>query len=254
MSIEGEGREGGAGNWALLGYDYQVDVSVWLALDLMVAARLTSEMTLEHVSEEDVEAEVDEFEPEPTADGILVWGGYRLVVQVKRRTGNAWTEARFLSLLRHGKRRRSAIERLEHDRTARYLLVTSAALNDPVRALGVRRAGAWPAASRVPPAIAAAGTDIAGRLAVVGGHDDERVVRDVKDLLLERFRVPRARWEGALDALRRAAWARMRGVAGGVWTREDVERLIAEHEGLLVTDAAATTSWSRPIGATWSPP
>ncbi|RUV56767.1 MAG: hypothetical protein E5V18_09300 [Mesorhizobium sp.] len=62
----------GAGSWSLKGFDYQVDVSVWLALDLMVANRLASEMILEHVSEEDVEADVQELEPGTVAETVAL--------------------------------------------------------------------------------------------------------------------------------------------------------------------------------------
>lgn len=229
-------KKAGAGSWSILGFDYQVDVSVWLALDVMVSARMATEMTLEHVSEEDVEADIDELEPGTIAEAVPMHG-YRLIVQAKRRTGNAWTEARYITLLKHGKRRKSALTRLNEDANARYLLITSAGLNDPVRKLGVRRAGSWPAADKVPANIAAVGPNIAGRLAIIGGEDDERVLSDIKALLLERFRVPRARWEDSLKALREAAWARMRGDGGGRWTRDDVEQVIAGHEGYLVTGA-----------------
>ena len=225
----------GAGSWAIRGFDYQVDVSVWLALDLMVASRLTAEMTLEAVSEEDIETDLEEVEPNTVADTVPMHG-YRLIVQAKRRTGDAWTEAGFKALLTHGKRRASAAKRLEDDPTARYLLVTSAALNGPVRKIGVRTAGRWPAADAVSATIAGAGTDIAGRVAVIGSQDDERLVTDIKTLLLERFRVPRAHWEACLTALRAQAWGRMRSEAGGVWRREEVERVIADHEGYLVGD------------------
>jgi hypothetical protein len=117
--------------------NYQIDVSIWLALDLMVGARLTSEVTLEHVSQEDLEADIEEYEPELVASCVAM-RGYRLIVQAWRRTGNAWTEAAFISLLKHGKQRKSAKQRLEEDPNARYLLVISAALNDPVRTLMVR--------------------------------------------------------------------------------------------------------------------
>lgn len=36
-------------------------VSVWLALDLMVAAPISSELTFTHVSEDDIEADVEEL-------------------------------------------------------------------------------------------------------------------------------------------------------------------------------------------------
>lgn len=90
----------GAGSWALKGFDYQAAVSVWLALDVMVANKLAAEMVLEHVSEEDIEAEVEEFEPGAVADTVPM-RGYRLIVQAKRREGNAWTEGQFIKLLEH---------------------------------------------------------------------------------------------------------------------------------------------------------
>lgn len=223
----------GAGSWALKGFDYQAAVSVWLALDLMVANKLAAEMILEHVSEEDVEAEVEEFEPGTVADAVPM-RGYRLIVQAKRREGNAWTEGQFIKLLEHGEQRTSALKRLTNDENARYLLITSAALNKPVRQLGVRNAGVWPNAADVPANIAAKGKDIAGRLAIIAMQDDERLVIDVKSLLLERFRVPNARWKDCFKVLREDAWNRMRGLEGGRWTREQVEAVIAEHEGYLV--------------------
>lgn len=108
----------GAGSWALKGFDYQASVSVWLALDLMVANRLAAEMVLEHVSEEDVETAVEEFEPGVVADAVPM-RGYRLIVQAKRREGNAWTEGQFIKLLEHGTRRTSALKRLIDDESAR---------------------------------------------------------------------------------------------------------------------------------------
>jgi hypothetical protein len=237
----------GAGSWSLLGFDYQVDVSVWIALDVMLAARMTSELTLEHVSQEDLEADMEELAPAAVADAIAMHG-YRMIVQAKRRSGDAWTEARFLSLLNHGTRRTSAASRLAQDSNARYLLVTSAALNGPVRQLGVRHAGSWPAASKVPGKIAALSEGVAGRIAIVGGQDDERLCNDIKTLLLERFRVPRARWQACLSALRKAAWDRMRGEAGGKWSHDNVQHIIADHEGYLVgglerQDYVKPTNW-----------
>jgi hypothetical protein len=40
--VEGSDQEaGGAGGDAVAGYEYQIDVSVWLALDLILANKLT---------------------------------------------------------------------------------------------------------------------------------------------------------------------------------------------------------------------
>ena len=237
---EREEDTGGAGNWALKGFDYQVDVSIWLALDLMVDSRMTSEMTLEHISEEDLEADIEDFEPGTVAESVPM-RGYRLIVQAKRRTGDAWTAAGFINLLNHGTRRQSAKERLEEDQNARYLLVTSASVNGHLRSLNVRHVGAWPAADNVPTNIAAVGSGVAGRLAIIGSEDDERLVRDIKDLLVDRFRVPNARREACHTALRDEALNRMRGEKGGRWTRDEVEKIILAHDGYLAGGSEVDT-------------
>ncbi len=230
---------GGSGGSAVAGFDYQVAVSIWLALDLMVASKLTSELTLEHVSEEDLEAnlkenELEEAEPEKVAT-VVPMKNYRLIVQAKRRTGNAWTEKALINLLEHGKKRKSAIKRLEEDPSARYLLVTSAAANAPVNKLAVRKPGRWPTASKMSEKVAeASATKIGGRIALIASEDDERLESDIRELLIRRFGVPFDLWKTCLRALKDAAWERVRGKYGGRWTREEVEEIIAQHEGYIV--------------------
>ena len=51
---QGEGG-GGSGGHSISGYEYQIDVSVWLALELVLANRMTQELILEPASEEDIE-------------------------------------------------------------------------------------------------------------------------------------------------------------------------------------------------------
>jgi hypothetical protein len=80
---------GGSGGHAIAGYEYQIDVSVWLALDLVLANRLANELVLEPASEEDIEADLAENElGRLTSTAAL--NGYRLVVQAKLRSGDAW--------------------------------------------------------------------------------------------------------------------------------------------------------------------
>jgi hypothetical protein len=62
-----ERAAGGSGRHSIAGYEYQIDVSVWLALDLVLANRLTHELILEPASEEDIEAELAADEPGPGA-------------------------------------------------------------------------------------------------------------------------------------------------------------------------------------------
>jgi hypothetical protein len=75
----------------------------------------------------------------------------------------------------------------------------------------------------------------AGRVAVIGGQDQERLATDIKRLLVDAFRVPNSRWEDCLQALREEARVRIRGTANGIWLREDLEHVIRRHEGYLAS-------------------
>ncbi len=186
--------EPGSGAHSIAGYEYQIDVSVWLALDLVLQSRLAAEIVLEPFSEEDLESDLDPVAPGGVTNHARV-GGYRLIVQAKRRTGDAWTVAAVRALLLHGTHRASAKERLA-DPNARYLLVTSAGLNGMTRGLQVQHPGNWPRAKDTPASIRSALTNGAeGRVAIIATHNDERLSTKIKAQLQENFRVPRARLE-----------------------------------------------------------
>ena len=227
-------KSGGAGGDALAGYEYQMDVSVWLALDLVLANKLAHECVLEPESQEDLEADLDEFEP-GRITSVVPMTGYRLIVQAKLRTGDAWTVAGVKNLLNHGTMRKSATKRLA-DPTARYLLVTSAALNGGARKLRVRHAGVWPKAAEMPTTISKSlPAGAAGRVAIIGNEDEERLASDIKKLLTESFRVPNSRWDECRAALREEARIRIKGAGSGRWRRTELEDLIRRHDGYIAS-------------------
>ena len=227
----------GSGSDALAGYDYQIDVSIWLALDLMLASKLTQELTLEPASQEDLETQLDEVEPSRVTSTVQL-DGYTLVVQAKLRSGDAWTVAGIIRLLQHGSsRRRSAAGRLS-ECNIRYLLVTSAGLNGDTRKLNIRRAGEWPKPALMPTSIAESlPFGAAGRVAVIGNQDEERLATDIRQLLTESFRVPNARWTECLQALREEARIRIRGGGSGCWGRHELEQTIRIYQGYIASSA-----------------
>ncbi|WP_439572478.1 hypothetical protein [Phreatobacter sp.] len=230
-----EAEAGGSGSHGIAGYEYQIEVSVWLALDLMLAAKLTQEVVLEPASEEDVEAELEADEPGRITTAVPM-SGYTLVVQAKLRSGDAWSVKGVKALLEHGgTRRQSASARLA-DPDVRYLLVTSAGLNGGTRDLKVRRAGVWPNPAKMPALIAKAlPAGARGRVAVIGNQDEERLATDIKRLLTESFRVPHARWEACLKVLREEARVRIHRGGSGRWRRDELERVIRDHEGYIAS-------------------
>ncbi|MBP6013292.1 MAG: hypothetical protein KBA31_13790 [Alphaproteobacteria bacterium] len=233
MSEEQE-NEGGSGRASIAGYEYQIDVSVWLALDLVLANKLAQELVLEPASEEDVEADLAETEPGRLTSTAHL-DGYRLIVQAKLRGGDAWTVAGVKALLQHGEARPSAANRLK-DPKARYLLVTTAGLNGGTKGLRVRRPGNWPQSPNMPSSIKGTlPSGSAGRVAVIGNEDQERLATDIKTLLTESFRVPNARLEECRRALREQARVRIGGAGGGRWTRTQLEQIIRRHDGHIAS-------------------
>jgi hypothetical protein len=224
----------GGGSHALSGYEYQIDVSVWLALDLLLASKLSDEVTLEPLSQEDLEAVIEDSDPGPVR-AVMSVSSYQLVVQAKLRTGDAWTVHSIRSLLNHGKTRPSVASRLA-SANIRYALVTSAAVNGVARKLSVRRAGNWPSPASMPVSLSKElPPNAAGRVAILANQDDDRLNTYMKTLLTENFRVPTSRWEACRDQLREAARIRIRGGGSGQWTRAEIELTIRQHDGYIAS-------------------
>ncbi|WP_429227312.1 hypothetical protein [Inquilinus ginsengisoli] len=228
-----EEEESGSGAASILGYEYQIDVSVWLALDLVVLSRWAETMVLEPATQEDLEATLAYSEPGRLVNRVSMTS-YTLIVQAKRRSGDAWTPTTLKTLLTHGGEKRvSAADRLKKA-NCRYLLVTSAGVNGDARKLVRRRVGAWPQPGVMPSAIRKGiDHDISGRVAVIANQDDERLRLDIDRLLIEGCHIPKAQLEDCRNRLRQDARGRIAGAAGGHWSRDQLEDVIRRHEGYL---------------------
>ncbi|MDE1911484.1 MAG: hypothetical protein KGL60_26915 [Pseudomonas sp.] len=229
------GEEAGSGAHSLAGYDYQVDISIWLSLDLMLGSGLTQMVELEPSSEEDLEAQLADDEPGRVATRVGL-DGYTLVVQAKLRSGDAWTVKGISRVLKHGSATRLSAARRLASPTIRYLLVTSAALNGKTRGLAIKRPGSWPNSSGMPASmVKELPAGAAGRVAVIGNLGVEHLIQEIKRLLIERFGVPNSRWIECLRALREEARLRVRRAGEGRWRREDLAQVIRSHDGYLAS-------------------
>lgn len=225
----------GAGAGAAIdGYDYQLDVSVLAAVDLMLAKKLASRITLEPANEEDLAADLAPDVPGRVQPAAQL-DSYELVIQVKLRNTGPWDLASFKALMKHGKRR-AAAETLLLDPERRYLLVTSAAASGVLNDILVEDFAAWPSAESCPASLVAAlPPGSAGRVAIWGGLS-ERGVRQETDLLLTGLlHVPEAALAGCREKLRSEAKLRMRGKNPGVWLREDLVAVIRSFGGYLAS-------------------
>jgi hypothetical protein len=200
---------------SLDGYLYQLDVSIWLALDLVVAKQITHSVQLEPATQEDLEAQLDVSDASKLTVNVSV-GQRRLIVQVKSRSTGPWTVGDIETLLKHGTDRTPPAERLQ-DKGAHYLLVTSADIGGTARGLRVVTALEEPNPALMPATISAVlPSDAAGRVGVLSGVDQEKLEARLRTLLEDSFRVPRPRYVECLAALREEAMHRMRGAGDGV--------------------------------------
>ncbi len=71
-----------SGNLGFSGYEYQIEVSVWVALDLILAKGAADEIEIEPRSEEDIQAAIKD--PAAASLGLVAQGAqFRLNLQAK---------------------------------------------------------------------------------------------------------------------------------------------------------------------------
>ena len=85
---------------AQLGFDYQLDVSILAALRLLLISKATTRLVLEPANEEDLEADLEPDVPGRMQSSATIAGAYKLVIQVKRRSGEPWSIEDFVRLLK----------------------------------------------------------------------------------------------------------------------------------------------------------
>lgn len=216
----------------LAGYDYQVDVSIYLALDLMLVRKRLDAITLEPANHEDLAADLKD-EMQVSAATRTTIGGYPLIVQAKLRHGEPWSDTDLETLLKKGKKRKSPNTLLTENKTLRYLLVTSAATKGVARGLRMASVGGtWPA--KLPPDIGSRLPGLGGRVAVLDGLDEVKLNGQIRDLLQTTCKVPLTHISDCIEDLRTVALEHMRN-GPSVWTRDALEKTITAFGGYLTT-------------------
>jgi hypothetical protein len=257
----------------LLGYDYQVDVSVWLLLDLVLARRVADEVLVEpEHSLEDLQVAVDPDQAEGRAGlrlGPCIWQ-----IQVKHR-GSHWSPAPFADLLfgdvqgpaarkrkfqrennkpvsdrpKLDPQRRPPPIELLLDPDHRYLLVTSAqasalephlvtqpGIEPGARELEERLAEVLDEEQRVDCYTDLTAQELASRIAVLDQVTLEVLHARIDKLLRDAAHVPMEYRVAARRALEAEVWGRMRGERTDPITRGRMEQVVREHGGHLARD------------------
>lgn len=218
------------------GYEYQIVVSVWVALDLMLEQRLCDSVEIEPASQEDIAADlrVSPELAETTLDVSVADGPIH--IQVKHRS-SAWNEADFRALVEPAKKqgvrgpapRERALVRLQADLKLRYLLITDAEIHANLKPLVVESVGEKSSAVAIDSLTDRA--EIASRIAVMDKRLLRYVEKDIDDILEKVGNVPTGRASACREEIIEAVRKRLLGKRESRLDLAEVDGILERHEG-----------------------
>ncbi|WP_052573434.1 HEAT repeat domain-containing protein [Haloferula sp. BvORR071] len=223
------------------GYDYQILVTVWLALKLMVQSRNCVSIEVEPASSEDVEAHLDTDPDEATSTVGAQLGLKRLDVQVKWKS-DQWTASSFKGVLRidsnstlsnveNSGKRPSPLARLEENTESQFLFVTNAQMGAQVARFDITEIGQLSAATLVPDEPAAYSVSLVQRIGALSQMTPERLKLEIKEVLSQHGHVPPSRLEACLEDLGREVRRRLLRQIGAAWTLESLKATLVRFGG-----------------------
>ncbi|NCC22315.1 MAG: hypothetical protein EOM26_07615 [Alphaproteobacteria bacterium] len=244
-------RKSSAGNPSYAGYEYQIGVTVWVGLDLILAKGVTEALTIEPRSHEDIEAAV--HDPDRASLGLSTEGSYfELSIQAKSRSTEPWTTSALADVLT-GKQddgeasntfsRERPLAMLAADPQRRYVFVTNESLQGTLRAHAGESLLDFPEVDTLPPHArkgfdATAQASIAPRLLLCSGVTVEILGARIGRLLTDHGHVPIPNQEACVGDLRAAVRDRITGFANGQWTKADLLAVLVQHGGAALPTRA----------------
>ena len=230
------------------GYEYQIEVTVWLGLVLMLQRGWCDAVSVEPACLEDVAADLDVLADEAVAElGLSGPDKFELRVQVKRRQPGHWDRTAFGDLLggrdrpsgsRGPARRQPPLADLNQDSALRYLLVTDAQCEAGLHEFRVSTIGEMSAAKslpgRVPKGVDEAG--IAPRVGILPQQTEGWVRSESLRLLGETGFVPSGRRSDCLAALTTRVRNALLARADKSWTQAELVDTLRRFDGSPLED------------------
>ncbi|OJT21457.1 hypothetical protein BO221_26940 [Archangium sp. Cb G35] len=222
------------------GFEYQLDVSVWVVLEAFFGAlrEMTECVEIEPDSEEDLELILH---PVTARQLPIETAPPRIFIQIKRRSTKAWSAASFGAILRDrmlsGGQRWSLWEQLSTHREDRYLLITDAMVNSELRPLCVPTLRAQAPEASLPQALLVpSGIDrglLGGKIEILEKFVDEIVSGRIRKLLSQALFVPSTKVDECATLLRKRVRDRLMNRLPRSLTREELQRDVAQFGGRL---------------------
>src|ERR1700687_3079479 len=222
------------------GYEYQILVTVWLALDLMLDQSLADSITVEPASQEDIEAELRV--PRDSAESICYAGvpSGRLFVKIKSRGTGPWSARDFAKIISEpvtqspsSTRRPRPLEVLKQDDHALFLFITNAAVEGGLLSYRVDRASGSHNSEELPPHVRSIGNSVSGkRVRIIDGLTEEVITIRIRSILQRRGHVPSTELSGCIERLMSAVRSRLLGRVNRNWALNDIEAVLRSSAGL----------------------
>lgn len=232
-----------AGNPSYAGYEYQINVTIWVSLDLMLAKAETKQLTIEPRSQEDIETSIQD--PDKALLGLdAQTSQIELIFQVKTRSVAPWSSRDMAKILtrnhktnndiRHA--RQSPLDLLELDQRRRYVFVTNESLEKSLRVHQGQHIFDFPEVRDLPPYAregfdASAQARLAPRILLCSGVTEEVLAGRIESLLAIHGHVPSVKYGACVAELRNEVRKRISGYAEGKWTRDELTQVLVNHGG-----------------------
>lgn len=239
------------------GFEYQIDASIWIALDLMLDKERIQTMQVEPDNAEDVEAALTPpSAPQGAADPdlqtasvqVTVEKGRRMLYQMKTRSTGPWTEAAFGSVVGDGLQppkpargptpRARALKLLLEDADAGYMLITDASVDSNLFRLHSATLHADGSAAALSNALLDRSVqqrtgELTGRVHVLSNLTSELLHFRIEKLLTETGKVPYVRIGKCIEALKAAFRQRLLGTAPVSFERDELLSILRAHDGVM---------------------
>lgn len=236
------------GNPSYGGYEYQIAVIVWTALDLLLVKSATDALTIEPRCHEDIQADLKVDPDVASTQMCAVLRSYDFILQAKSRSRGPWTANLIAKILAprptKSKRpgpapRKSPLELLAENPDRRYMFVTNEGLHTSLYPYRADTLLDWPDTNTLPPHTSQHvdkddRAAIAGRLALCPGVSREILQARIQNILASHGHVPLAEHRACIRDLEDEVRRRMLGHAAGRWTRTELISILTRHHGSLM--------------------
>ncbi|MBN8233184.1 hypothetical protein JYK02_37290 [Corallococcus macrosporus] len=229
------------------GYEYQIEVTIWVGLQLMLEHGSCDSIEVEPASEEDIQAMLD-VPPEDALSRIALPGRRELQIQIKLRS-RPFLANDFKNLVSPSAPRRTGkggppprqrpIDYLREHEAASYVLITSAQVDATLAQHVIHHLEAKPTADALPFTLQndrrysrEEQAELAQRLGILHQQVPEVVRGKISRALLEIGFVPFGHIDECLQNLKAHVRDRLLGRASRTWPLAELKDVIQQHGGL----------------------